>query len=226
MIVRLLIRNSECLGPALAGEAVGLLRVYEDAIDHLEDDASASSSPPDDSASSEDGHAPLRYRESAMSLGSSPSTSHRSTSFDITTLNARLVLSFYSSLVRLLACCSPSIKTPEGPTQPGNGHTPLVGTPRATQSSQQKRSMAERTRNILQNMIKEEDIVGILSLPYSSADEKGGLSPTHKEAALLYLSRVYGVTCQEVLLRLLTDAFLPDIKLTLKLVEVHVCTLA
>ena len=120
-------------------------------------------------------------------------------------LSTRLVLSFYTSLVRLLACCAPS-----------NCQSQLTG---LSCTNKRKQSTAERTRNILQNLVKCDEIVGILSLQFS-ADYVNGLTPWHKEAALLFLDRVYGIGCQELLLQLLTDAILPDIKTTLKLTQV------
>lgn len=198
VVVRLLIRHSECLGPALAGEALGLRWAYEEAIDHLEDTPQFFT-PRDSSAD--------------LSMQSQDSTAgplhHSHSYFNINLLSTRLLLSFYTSLVRLLACCGP-------------GHTPSQGNPapQTLGTSSKKSSTAERTRNILQNLVKVEEIVGVLSLPFSR-DMKNGLRPQHKEAALLFLDRVYGVTGWELMLKLLTDAFLPDIKSCLKPVKVR-----
>ena len=82
-----------------------------------------------------------------------------------------------------------------------------------------KRSGTERTRMILSNLVPVEEVVGILSLPFAR-DGKKGIIPAHKEAALLFLSRVYGIPCSQLFLNLLTDAFLPDIKTALKLASV------
>ena len=197
MVVRLLIRNSECLGPALAGEALGLCRVYEEAVEHMDETSSH--------------HLTKQESIAQTAAGSSVQGLHHSASFlSLSLLNARLVLSFYTSLVRLLACCAPS--PTRGPAQPSPAPSQLG-------AFKQQHSNAERTLSILQNMVKVEEIVGILSIPFSTDSHKG-LLPTHKEAALLFLDRVYHMMPQELLLRLLTDAFLPDIKMTLGLTEV------
>lgn len=196
--MRLLIRNSECLGPALAGEALGLRRVYEEAVEQL-DEASFSH---------------YLVKQESIFLDTPEFSEHamnRSASFlGLSMLDMRLVLSFYTSLVRLLACCAPS--PAHSPTQP----SPASSQPGA---GKQQNGNAERTLNILQNMVKVEEIVGILAIPFS-ADNHKGLFPPHKEAALLFLDRVYHVMSQELLLQLLTDAFLPDLKMALRLAEV------
>ena len=190
MVVRLLIRNSECLGPALAGEALGLCRVYEEAVEHMDETSS---------------HHLIKQEFVAQA------TAWSSHSYSLPSqLKSCLVLSFYTSLVRLLACCAPS--PTRGPAQPSPAPSQLG-------AFKQQHRNAEWTLSILQNMVKVEEIVGILSIPFST-DSNKGLLPPHKEAALLFLDRVYHMMPQELLLRLLTDAFLPDIKMTLGLTEV------
>ena len=198
VIVRLLIRHSECLGPALAGEALGLRWAYEEAMDHLEDTPQFFT-PRDSSADF--------YMQSQDSTAGPLHHSH--SYLNINLLSTRLLLSFYTSLVRLLACCGPGCVPSQGSPAPQT-----LGT------SYKKSSTVERTRNILQNLVKVEEVVGVLSLPFSR-DVKNGLRPQHKEAALLFLDRVYGVTRWELMLKLLTDAFLPDIKSCLKLIRVR-----
>ena len=160
-----------------------------------------------------------------------------------------VVLSFYTCLVRLLACCasSPRAYGQAMPTSSGS-HSPsakrkqqqpsvisegdglpssssaaaatLHAPPRARQSSanRQKLCMISRTRDILQNLIKAEEIVAILSFP--SSEKEKGLTPFHKEAALLFFARVYGIPGPDLLLELLNKAFAPDIKLALRLSSV------
>lgn len=228
VVIRLLIHNSECLGRAMAGEALGLRRVFEEAIDQL-DDTPEFLTPLQQSESVDDIASHLRHSDSSSSLASSSSFSggrvrrHLSSSaLNLTLLNTRMVLSYYSSLMRLLACCAPVIDNCDA----------------AHQLSQQKRSMAERSLNILRNLVHAEEVIGILSLRFSG-DEQNGLMPPHKETALLFLDRVYGrQISNEEFLQLLTDAFLPDLRMALKLASevggasgagpqgrsVHVCT--
>ena len=156
----------------------------------------------------------LLSQESAISTMSTHS-SVLSSNQNLTTTE---VLSFYTDLLLLMAYCASGVSCSHTHSSGGSAHTatPCV--------SKQKQSAIARTTNILQNLIKPEDLVGILSLKIAqgTASTERGLSPCHKEAAVLFLERVYGITNPELLLKLLTDAFLPDIKLALKLVQVHV----
>ena len=247
MIVRLLIHHPECLGPALAGEAIGLHRVYEDALDHMFDTpqyGSSRASPRDSTDLSS--ALPLRtslFREESVIFTDTTTDNHvsehrRSSSFmNLNLMGTRLVLSFYTSLVRLLAYCAPgreividnlangSSDSTCGSASGLSGSTSGIGSsPNGTNSSTGgdstiKKSGAERTRSILSNLVSVDDVKGILSLPFAQ-DGRQGIVPAHKEAALLFLSRVYGVTDSNLLRDLLTDAFLPDIKSILKLASV------
>ena len=251
MIVRLLIHHPECLGPALGGDGIGLHRIYEDALDHMFDTprfGSSRASPRDSTDLSS--APPLKqslFREETilipeLPLGDSHTHLQRMTSsyLNLNLMSTRLVLSFYTSLVHLLAYCAPVKQVTVAKSTAGSGNgtngssgtvnsgssglsgtdSGLSGTASGTSgSSTMKKSDAERTRNILSNLISVEDVKGILSLPFAR-DGRRGIIPAHKEAALLFLSRVYGVTDSQLLLDLLTDAFLPDIKTALKLASV------
>ena len=165
---------------------------------------------------------------------------NRSTSYtNLNLMNTQLVLSFYTSLVRLLAYCAPAKQVMVDKPANGNGAgstNGLSGTTsdsnsnttsgnnggtsnRCTADNTMKKSGSERTRNILSNLVSIEDVRGILSLPFAR-DGRQGIVPAHKEAAVLFLSRVYGVTEPQLLRGLLTDAFLPDIKTALKIATV------
>ena len=202
MIVRLLIQHSECLGPALAGDAHGLHKVYTIAIEQL---AFSEAELPSNSQSRE----PLNRFLSRGSTMSSQS-SILSCSPNLTTQD---VLSFYTDLLLLLAYCAAG--TTSDHAHPGQSSAYSM----QNCVNKQKQSAIARTRNILQNLIKTDDLVGILSLKFVRGPERG-VSPSNKEAAVLFLERAYGITSPELLLKLLTDAFLPDLKLALKLVQV------
>lgn len=202
MIVRLLIQHSECLGPALAGDAHGLHKVYAVAIEQL---PFCEAELPSNSQSRE----PLNRflsRESTMSSQSSV----LSCSANLTTQD---VLNFYTDLLLLLAYCAAGTTT--DPAHPGQSSAYSM----QNYVNKQKQSAISRTRNILQNLVKPDDLVGILSLKLARGMERG-VSPSNKEAAVLFLERAYGITSPGLLLKLLTDAFLPDLKLALKLVQV------
>ena len=262
MIMRLLIHHPECLGPALAGEAIGLQRVYEEALDHMLDTpvfGSSRASPRDstDLGSSTPLKGTLSRGETMIYSESSPHGERiRSNSYmNLNLMSTRLVLSFYTSLVRLLAYCAPVKVNVDKPSN-GNGSdvsnaVPGLAELNTTTSGDQSGSDSnsgngggysgsgttsgtssgtstkvngdEWTRNILSNLISMEDVKGILSLPFAH-DGQGGIIPTHKEAVLLFLSHVYGLSDRQLLCDLLTDAFLPDIKTALKLASVSPVT--
>ena len=55
-----------------------------------------------------------------------------------------------------------------------------------------------------------------------------GLQPAHKISIILFLERVYGIPDQETFLRLIEDAFLPDIRSAILLdvvTPLHLCHL-
>ena len=236
VIVRLLIHHPECLGPALTGEAIGLHRVYEDVLDHISDTPlydSSRTSPRDTS----DLGSTLPLRGGSPSdgelLSDSPSESHtglqhRSSSYlNLNLMNTQLVLSFYTSLVRLLAYCAPmgDDRSSTNGLAPANNNLINLASVQeracGDAGSNLKKNSAGRTLSILKNLISVNDLRGILSLPFAR-DGQQGIVPAHKEAALLFLSRVYGVSHSQLLRDLLTDAFLPDIKTALKLASVSV----
>lgn len=246
MIVRLLIHHPECLGPALTGEAIGLHRVYEDALEHMFDTPQYNSSCTSPRDSTDLGSA-YPTRVNSLSRGETTDTSplndshsgnlqHTSSYMNLNLMSTQLVLSFYTSLVRLLAYCAPveQVITSNGSNgRNGTNNDPILatsglnGTTNDTTSGlsgagsgsggiSMKKSGSERTRNILSNLISVSDVKGVLCLPFAR-DGRRGIVPAHKEAAVLFLSRVYGVTDAQLLRDLLTDAFLPDIKTALKL---------
>ena len=200
VVVRQLIHHSECLGPALAGDAHGLHNIYNIAIERLPYNESELNS------QSRDPLSRLVSRESNISTQSSVLSS----SPNLTTCD---VLSFYTELLMLLAYCSAGVNC--GHAQSGQNSTHSL----QNIVNKQKQSAVARTLNILQNLIKPEDLVGILSFNFTRGLERG-VAPHHKEAAVLFLERVYGITHHELLLKLITDAFLPDLKLALHLAKV------
>ena len=202
------------MGPALGGGSRGLASIYSEALQEGE---------------AEDTMPTVSYSRltSSDSTYSSGSLKKQFTSFTSSSHIDASVLTFYTSLIRLLACCatspaSPMDKLPGGKQCGGNLPAYDVTDPNESYSAnRQKLSMISRTRSILQNLIKAEDVVAILS--FKSFDGRDpGLSPSHKEAALLFFSRVYGIPGPDVLLQLLNNAFLPDIKLALSLSKVKI----
>ena len=181
------------MGPALAGEALGLYTVYKEAIDNLE---------PEPTGFADASNNALGGLGESFSSSTSSLFSRQSTIFNVNSLSTKAVLSYYTNLIRLLASCAPHMTT---------GHTPSSG----YAHNKRKEGGDLRTQNILRNLVKIEDIVDILSLPYAS-ETQPGVSPAHKTAVVWFLDRVYDIKDPEVLLGLLSKAFLPDIKLALR----------
>ena len=174
--VRLLLRHSKCLGPALDCNA-GLFQTFQDSLRLLDEE----------------------MRSVREELGAGNETRPPSLT--------QCVLSFYSSLLQLLGYCCPSQHS-------------AVDT---NETSLQQRSLADRTRHILKNLVSQSDVTSLLLLPF---DPSGTplLLPQYKRSALLFVERVYGLKDPDYTLKLLTESFLPDIKLALIFLNVSTYT--
>ncbi|XP_052827801.1 ryanodine receptor isoform X7 [Octopus bimaculoides] len=199
LVVRLLIRKPECLGPALRGEGSGLLKATRDGIKMSEQIAAAK----DTNAANF-----LRVINDDDDTGGEYLFQSK---YDFTTLPADddedyidmgcAILNFYSSLVDLLGRCAPDAETLKA-----------------------GRSNSLRARAILRSLVSMEDLEGVLGLRFILPSgfgqyEEGvpvplppGLVPTHKAAIVLFLERVYGIPDRTVFFRLLEDGFLPDLR--------------
>ena len=222
IIVQQLIHHSECLGPALAGEALGLNQVYSNAFRAMADEDSR------DETSSSNG---------SQKRGPGTLMRRQTTTFQYSrSTSAHDTLIFYTRLIRLLAYCSCEVKqcsdggadgdvTAGGnefqPNERNGGTAGLTSENKAT--NRHKQSIISRTRNILRNLVRVEELVGILSTKFRPNLETS-IHPSHKEAVLLFLNRVYGITSPELLVTLISQAFLPDIKYALQLTKVSACT--
>lgn len=193
-----LIHHSECLGPALTGDPLGLFRVYEEALQKM---------------SSSNGENGTHYG-GQETFGSSMKRASISPQ-----LPDNSILMFYTSLVRLLACCASRFSGDFTCTAQSVAAAPPPSPAKSYSANRHKQSMISRTRNILQNLIKVEDVIAILSVRSLDGREIG-LTPFHKDAVLLFFDRVYGVPDQDQLVQLLTEAFLPDVNLALYLTQV------
>ncbi|MEQ2273366.1 Ryanodine receptor 2, partial [Xenotaenia resolanae] len=110
------------------------------------------------------------------------------------------IMTFYSALIDLLGRCAPEMHL----IHAGKGE-------------------AIRIRAILRSLIPIEDLVGVISIPFSmpnlakdgvvvEPDMSAGFCPDHKAAMVLFLDRVYGIEDQNFLLHLLEVGFLPDLR--------------
>ncbi|EDV29875.1 uncharacterized protein TRIADDRAFT_52741 [Trichoplax adhaerens] len=194
LVVRLLIRRPECLGPALGSEGMGICQAFREAISLS-----------------------LSTDDSATVNGKSRSEVGTQT------------LSFYSNLIDLAAKCSSA--------NPIDSYVPSDIRVKAIAGTDHRKvalKTRDRIKAILQSLIPLREIIGVLSLEFSlpvpNKDkncmelETRGLIPSHKIAMVTFLDRVYGVDSQEVLLRLLNYAFLPDLTNSISLDEVPLST--
>jgi len=208
LVVRLLIRRPECLGPALRGEGGGLLRAMQDGIlMSLQ------------IAASKDAESLRFLRAVTEEQDDDRGDFLTQCKYDYSLLPPEddedyidmggAILQFYSSLVDLLGRCAPDQATIEA-----------------------GRSDSLRARAILRSLVSMEDLEGVLGLRFIlpvgksetimsedgevetvvSAGLPSGLGPQHKAAIVLFLERVYGIENQQTFFRLLEEGFLPDMR--------------
>ncbi|KAI3389454.1 hypothetical protein SNEBB_011471 [Seison nebaliae] len=231
LVVRLLIRRPECLGPALRGEGGGLLRAIKDGINMSIAIAIAQSSSnialkvAIEQAFENENIEHLRVAASQYNLSVLPPEDDE----DYVDVGGA-VLTFYSTLVDLLGKCAPSEET-----------------------IKQGRSDSVRARAILRSLVSMEDLEGILSLRFiipmvgfqaynsqmntsitTTSNSRSqpikpprieeiispiyflpGIVPPHKSSVVTFLDRVYGVNEREMLFRLLENSFLHDMRIAI-----------
>ncbi|CAF1420419.1 unnamed protein product, partial [Rotaria sordida] len=192
LVVRLLIRRPDCLGPALRGEGGGLLKAIREGI--AQSLYIARRQNPDDPVIQ------AAYQE----IIDDESMHNLNEEYDH--LQVRLPyaddeeyidlgaaeLSFYSILVELLGRCAPSEET-----------------------IKMGKQNAIRAKSILKSLVSMHDLEGVLGLKFLLSNENSmppGLQPAHKMSIILFLERVYGIPDQETFFRLIEEAFLPDIR--------------
>uniref|UniRef100_A0A3Q3N6U1 Ryanodine receptor 2a (cardiac) n=1 Tax=Mastacembelus armatus TaxID=205130 RepID=A0A3Q3N6U1_9TELE len=121
------------------------------------------------------------------------------------------IMTFYAALIDLLGRCAPEMHL----IHAGKGE-------------------AIRIRAILRSLIPIEDLVGVISIPFSmpnlakdgmvvEPDMSAGFCPDHKAAMVLFLDRVYGIEDQNFLFHLLEVGFLPDLRAAASLDTVALC---
>ncbi|XP_041353187.1 ryanodine receptor-like isoform X2 [Gigantopelta aegis] len=210
LVVRLLIRRPECLGPALRGEGGGLLQAIREGIQMSEQ-----------ITASRDGTA-CSFLAAMNDDDDSGGNFLFQSKYDFSALPPEddedyidmggAILNFYASLVDLLGRCAPDAETIKA-----------------------GRSDSLRARAILRSLVSMEDLEGVLGLrfilpvglhsnPPISGDQDTesqapppsdlppGLLPNHKSSIVMFLERVYGLDDQVSFFRVLEEAFLPDLR--------------
>ncbi|KRX28175.1 Ryanodine receptor 44F [Trichinella nelsoni] len=184
LVIRLLIRRPECLGPALKGQGEGLFRAFKDAI----------------SLSSEINNLHKgRDLRSRFNFDLSHYPNPEIEEEDYIDLGAA-ILGFYSSLADLLGKCAPDHLT----VKSGKGESVRLRSILRSLTSVEDLEAILALRFLLPNVFaaKEE----------SSRSSSIGLLPCHKQSILLFLERVYGLIDKEMVFRLLEQSFILDFR--------------
>nr|CAD7424343.1 unnamed protein product [Timema monikensis] len=186
LVIRLLIRRPECLGPALRGEGEGLLRAIIDANKMSERIA--------------DRRKVMDEAEGTMvPLGFDHPLPESEEDEDYIDTGAA-ILNFYCTLVDLLGRCAPdSSVIAQGKNESLRARAIL-------------RSLVplDDLQGVLSLRFTLQHPAAGEERPKS--DMPSGLMPGNKQSVVLFLERVYGIETQELFFRLLEEAFLPDLR--------------
>ena len=190
VIIKLLIQYPDSLGPGTLGQNLGILAIFQESLSLL----------------SSNGHKPqqkrsrLKHQETIVRFEREHGSLQRKRSslLNLSAQTANITLTFYSFLVRLLACCA-SIPCVSG---------------RTTIQSQ-----GSHVIPFLQSLISFDDVDAILSMSLCTHDTQGIL-PQQKQAVLMFMDRVYGFRSPKFFLHLIKNVFLEDIRINIYLCKV------
>ncbi|XP_038217168.1 ryanodine receptor isoform X32 [Zerene cesonia] len=184
LVIRLLIRRPECLGPALRGEGEGLLKAIVDANRMSERIADRTK---------------LRDLEAEGDVSFSHPLPESDEDEDYIDTGAA-ILNFYCTLVDLLGRCAP------------DAAVIALGKNESLRARAILRSLVplEDLQGVLSLRFTLNNPAAGEERPKS--DMPSGLIPGHKQSVGLFLERVYGIETQELFYRLLEEAFLPDLR--------------
>ncbi|CAH2061836.1 unnamed protein product, partial [Iphiclides podalirius] len=184
LVIRLLIRRPECLGPALRGEGEGLLKAIVDANKMSERIADRRK---------------LRDLEQEGDINFSHPLPESDEDEDYIDTGAA-ILNFYCTLVDLLGRCAP------------DASVIALGKNESLRARAILRSLVplEDLQGVLSLRFTLNNPAAGEERPKS--DMPSGLIPGHKQSIGLFLERVYGIESQELFYRLLEEAILPDLR--------------
>lgn len=186
LVIRLLIRRPECLGPALRGEGEGLLKAIIEANKMSERIADRRKM--QDEAEGQMGNGGFNHPL--------PESDDDEDYID----TGAAILAFYCTLVDLLGRCAPDATVIE------------QGKNESLRARAILRSLVplEDLQGVLSLKFTLQNPAAGEERPKS--DMPSGLIPGHKQSVVMFLERVYGIETQELFYRLLEDAFLPDLR--------------
>ncbi|KAG8317291.1 Ryanodine receptor 2 [Homalodisca vitripennis] len=186
LVIRLLIRRPECLGPALRGEGEGLLRAIMDANKMSERIADRRKLVDEAEGSA----MPLQFEHPL------PESDDDEDYID----TGAAILAFYCTLVDLLGRCAPDTSViAQGKNESLRARAIL----RSLVPLEDLQGVLS-LRFTLQNPAAGEE--------RPKSDMPSGLVPGHKQSVVLFLERVYGIETQELFFKILEEAFLPDLR--------------
>ncbi|XP_063919785.1 ryanodine receptor isoform X1 [Zophobas morio] len=186
LVIRLLIRRPECLGPALRGEGEGLLRAIVEANKMSERIS--------------DRRKMMDEAEGTVNVASFSHPLPESDDDEDYIDTGAAILNFYCTLVDLLGRCAPDAAVIE------------LGKNESLRARAILRSLVplEDLQGVLSLRFTLQNPAAGEERPKS--DMPSGLIPGHKQSVVLFLERVYGIETQELFFRLLEEAFLPDLR--------------
>uniref|UniRef100_A0A336KLC6 CSON012070 protein n=1 Tax=Culicoides sonorensis TaxID=179676 RepID=A0A336KLC6_CULSO len=186
LVIRLLIRRPECLGPALRGEGDGLLKAIIDANKMSERIA--------DRRKMQD-----EAEGTIATLGFNHPLPESEEDEDYIDTGAA-ILNFYCTLVDLLGRCAPDSAVIEQGKNESLRARAILRSLVPLEDLQGVLSL----KFVIQNPAAGEET--------PKSDMPSGLIPGHKQSVVLFLERVYGIETPELFFKLLEDAFLPDLR--------------
>uniref|UniRef100_A0A182IRU9 Uncharacterized protein n=1 Tax=Anopheles atroparvus TaxID=41427 RepID=A0A182IRU9_ANOAO len=186
LVIRLLIRRPECLGPALRGEGEGLLKAIIDANKMSE-------------RISERRKLMDEAEGTIVGLNFSHPLPEGDDDEDYIDTGAA-ILCFYCTLVDLLGRCAPDAAVIE---QGKNESLRARAILRSLVPLEDLQGVLSLKFTLTNPAVGEDR---------PKSDMPSGLVPGHKQSIVLFLERVYGIETQELFYRLLEDAFLPDLR--------------
>ncbi|XP_058809913.1 ryanodine receptor [Phymastichus coffea] len=189
LVIRLLIRRPECLGPALRGEGEGLLRAIIDAnkMSEIITDRNKHVQQLHDEGN---GNGVLQFEHPF------PESDEDEDYID----TGAAILNFYCTLVDLLGRCAPDSSVIE---QGKNESLRARAILRSLVPLDDLQGVLSLRFTILNPAVGE---------PRPKSDTPSGLIPGHKQSIVLFLERVYGIETQELFFKILEEAFLPDLR--------------
>jgi ryanodine receptor 2 len=186
LVIRLLIRRPECLGPALRGEGEGLLQAIIEA-NKMSERISDRRKMQDEA-------------EGQMNTAFNHPLPESEEDEDYIDTGAA-ILAFYCTLVDLLGRCAPDVSVIE---QGKNESLRARAILRSLVPLEDLQGVLSLKFTLINPAAGEER---------PKSDMPSGLIPGHKQSIVMFLERVYGIETQELFYRLLEDAFLPDLRI-------------